>query len=93
MHFGDVDMLLGVRRNGTAQATDDCMLYKIQKNQLSEILEDFPSIKKKLFNKAIIDNKNLIRDRLEVLKKNPMYGLKHKQKEAFENIKQISQSI
>ena len=50
-------------------------------------------IRKKLSNKAIVENKNLIRDRLEVLKKNPMYGLKHKQKEALHNIKELSNDI
>jgi signal-transduction protein with cAMP-binding, CBS, and nucleotidyltransferase domain len=31
-HFGLADMLSGVKRNGTAQASEDTQLYKIQKN-------------------------------------------------------------
>jgi len=29
MQFGDVDMFCNIRRNGTATATDECLLYKI----------------------------------------------------------------
>lgn len=56
MHFGDADMLCETRRNGTASASENCLLYKVQKNQLDDILSDFPKLKKKLINKAIIDN-------------------------------------
>lgn len=35
-------MFLGVKRNGTANAVEDCSLYKIVKNQIMEILYDFP---------------------------------------------------
>jgi signal-transduction protein with cAMP-binding, CBS, and nucleotidyltransferase domain len=28
-HFGDVDLFCGIRRNGTAQTTEECLLYKI----------------------------------------------------------------
>lgn len=75
-HFGDVDMFCSIRRNGTAQATEDCQLYKIQKSQIEDVLSDFPVIKKKLTAKALSDNQHLIQSRLEVLKKNPIYGVK-----------------
>jgi len=52
-------MFCGTRRNGTATAAEDCQLYKIQKNQLEDVLTDFPTIKKKLISKAIEDNQQL----------------------------------
>lgn len=58
-HFGDIEMFCGTRRNGTATAAEDCQLYKIQKNQLEDVLTDFPTIKKKLISKAIEDNQLL----------------------------------
>lgn len=73
-HFGFVDMFSGIRRNGTAQASEDCQLYKIQKNQIEDILSDYTSTKKKLINEALEDNKTLTEKRLMVLKKNPIYG-------------------
>ena len=70
-------MFCGTRRNGTATAAEDCQLYKIQKNQLEDVLTDFPTIKKKLVSKAIEDNQLLTQKRLGVLKKNPLYGVKN----------------
>lgn len=56
MHFGDADLLCGTRRNGTAKASEDCLLYKIEKGKLEDILGDFPSMRIKLVTKAIKDN-------------------------------------
>ena len=92
-HFGDVDLFCGIRRNGTAQTTEECLLYKIQKNQLEDALHDFPALKKKLIAKALADNTTLTQLRLDVLKKNPIYGLKSRQQDALLNIKELSTKI
>jgi len=55
-HFGDAELFCGTRRNGTAQAADDCHLYKIHKNQLEDVLTDFPKIKQRLVEQAITKN-------------------------------------
>jgi len=46
--FGICDMMLNIRRNGTATAHEDSMLYKIMKNHLDDILVDFPNTYKRL---------------------------------------------
>ena len=42
--FGDVDILCHQVHNGTAKSLDFCHLYKVQKQELEDLLIDFPNI-------------------------------------------------
>ena len=42
-YFGDVSLLLGIKRTASARTKTQCMLYKISKNKLFTVLQDFPS--------------------------------------------------
>jgi CRP-like cAMP-binding protein len=88
--FGDADMFCNIRRMGTAHAHVDCLLYKLQRNHLEDILSDFPGTKRKLTLKGFSDNKELIQKRLAVLKKYPLYGFQDQQNQALLHIKDIS---
>jgi CRP-like cAMP-binding protein len=91
--FGLADMFCGIRRMGTATAFEDSMLYKIQKNQLDDILMDSPTARKKIVLQAFSHNKELIQARLAVLKKYPLYGYSTQQSDALMNIKKISEKM
>lgn len=88
-HFGFVDMFSGIRRNGTAQASEDCQLYKIQKNQIEDILSDYTSTKKKLINEALEDNKTLT-EKAHGSQKEPNLRLELAIEDCTSNIKNLS---
>jgi hypothetical protein len=46
-------------------------------------MQDFPEMRQKLFNKAMNDNRYLIRSRYAILAKYPLYGIKGLQKKAM----------
>lgn len=91
--FGDSDMICNIRRIGSAIAFNDCMLYYVHKSQFEMVMQDFPHIRKKLLMKAIKDNRYLCQARYKVLTKNPLYGLRQKQKKALNNIKDIHKQL
>jgi CRP-like cAMP-binding protein len=74
-NFGDNDMLLNQRRLGTAKSTTICQLYKLTKTQLEVNLEDYPQIRRELMEYACEKNLELIKHRISVLQKQPLYGL------------------
>ena len=80
-------------RNGTAQTSEDSQLYKITKSSLDEVLTDFPSIRRKLIQLATTESKLLIDKRIEILKKNPMYGKSNRQKEALLSMRAVYKHI
>jgi len=41
-YFGEVSLLLGIKRTASARTKTQCMLYKIDKESLMRILQDFP---------------------------------------------------
>lgn len=41
-YFGEVSLLLGIRRTASAKTKTQCMLYRISKERLLMILQDFP---------------------------------------------------
>jgi len=69
MTVGDNDVFSGTRRNGTASANDNCLLYKIFKNQIEEALQEFPSTKAHLKRLAMEKNEKLAAQRLISIKK------------------------
>lgn len=73
-HFGETDVFCGTRRNGTAQAFDTCMLYKLKKSDLEQVLLAFPKTRKKMLNEAVDRHSKLINERFKALKKTPLYG-------------------
>lgn len=73
-HFGETDVFCGTRRNGTAQAQDNCMLYKLNKSDLEQVLLSFPATRKTMLNEAVDKHSKLINDRFRALKKSPLYG-------------------
>lgn len=49
-HFGDNDSMLNQRRMGTAKSmAKRSQMYKLNKQQLDEVLEDYPEIKKEIY--------------------------------------------
>lgn len=58
--FGDNDMMLNLRRMGTAKTMIVSQLYKITKAHLEEILEDYPTIRRELIKQAKEKNVELI---------------------------------
>jgi CRP-like cAMP-binding protein len=51
-YFGDVSVLLGVRRTASAKTTTQCTLYRLRKDALLSLLRDYPAIEKKMTNVA-----------------------------------------
>ena len=51
-YFGDVSVLLGVRRTASAKSKTQCMLYRIRKDDLISLLQDHPSLETKMRNIA-----------------------------------------
>jgi len=56
-------------------------------------MQDFPVVKRKLFQKALKDNRYLVRARFSILTKYPIYGLSEKQHKAMQNIKNVSKTL
>ncbi|KAL3808213.1 hypothetical protein ACHAXA_006316 [Cyclostephanos tholiformis] len=51
-YFGDVSVLLGVRRTASAKSTTQCTLYRLQKAHLLSLLADYPAIEMKMMSVA-----------------------------------------
>ena len=51
-YFGDVSVLLGVRRTASAKSKTQCMLYRIRKSDLVSLLHDHPAIESRMRNIA-----------------------------------------
>lgn len=47
-YFGEVSLLLGVRRTASARTKTQCMLYRIYKHRLLSILKDFPKTEREM---------------------------------------------
>ena len=45
-YFGEVSLLLGIRRTASAKTKTQCMLYKVGRQKLLEILHNFPEMAK-----------------------------------------------
>ena len=63
-HFGDTDMILNQRRNGTAITIIETYLYKIYKNVLDNVIINFPDVKQMLHDQAYQTNKILVKSRI-----------------------------
>lgn len=61
--FGDIEVILGQKRNGTAKAMDFCQLYRVHKPQFDQLLEGYPHIRRMLVEEAIQGNFLLTRAR------------------------------
>lgn len=57
--FGDIDVFCGTRRNGTAITTEDCLFYKVHKNNIDDILMDHPKIRREITSRALHTNKTV----------------------------------
>jgi len=42
--FGEVSLLLGIKRTASAKTKTQCVLYKITKNELLDVLRDHPDV-------------------------------------------------
>lgn len=51
-YFGEVSLLLGVRRTASAKSKTQCMLYRLRKCKLLSLLQDYPTIESKMTNVA-----------------------------------------
>lgn len=51
-YFGDVSVLLGVRRTASARSKTQCMLYRLRKSALLSLLNDYPAIQSRMINVA-----------------------------------------
>jgi CRP-like cAMP-binding protein len=51
-YFGDVAVLLNVRRTASAKSTTQCTLYRLKKENLLSLLADYPAIETKMMNVA-----------------------------------------
>ena len=51
-YFGDVAVLLNVRRTASAKSTTQCTLYRLKKAHLLALLADYPAIETKMMNVA-----------------------------------------
>lgn len=87
--FGDQDIFLNQRRNGTAKSIQKSQLYKLTKNNIEDILQDYPDVRRMLIEEAIDKNKILIEHRLVIVQKNPAYGMKDKMAERTKSIKMM----
>ena len=76
--FGDNDLFIDQKRNGTAKALDYTVLYQIRKKDFDEILEDYPSTKRFLIQEAIEKSEILAQRRLAIIQKYPIFGLASK---------------
>ena len=47
-YFGEVSLLLGVKRTASVRTKTQCLLYRVRKNRLLELLHDHPSIEAKM---------------------------------------------
>ena len=47
-YFGEVSLLLGVRRTASARTKTQCMLYKISRARLLDVLQDFPEMAERM---------------------------------------------
>ena len=47
-YFGEVSLLLGIRRTASARTKTQCMLYKISKARLLAVLQDFPEMAERM---------------------------------------------
>ena len=61
--FGEYEIMLNQRRNGTAKAMDYCQIYHIKKEKLDDLLIDYPSTRKDLIGFAIQKSKTLMEHR------------------------------
>lgn len=92
-NFGETDVLTGMRRNGTARTADILQMYTLSKADLEQSLFDYPETRRKLLQEAIEKQRELAKARYQILAKNPMYGVKAKQKEALRNISKINANL
>ncbi|KAL7536658.1 hypothetical protein ACHAXR_007315, partial [Thalassiosira sp. AJA248-18] len=51
-YFGEVSVLLGVRRTASAKSKTQCMLYRLRKSSLLSLLRDYPVIESKMTDVA-----------------------------------------
>ncbi len=51
-YFGEVSLLLGIRRTASAKSKTQCMLHRLRKSDLLSLLQDHPSIETKMTNTA-----------------------------------------
>lgn len=47
-YFGDVSLLLGIKRTASAKSKTQCMLYRIRKKDLTSLLHDYPEVEAKM---------------------------------------------
>ena len=47
-YFGEVSLLLGVRRTASAKSKTQCMLYRIRKSNLLTLLHDYPTVESRM---------------------------------------------
>ncbi|KAL9190366.1 hypothetical protein ACHAXT_007577 [Thalassiosira profunda] len=47
-YFGDVSVLLGVRRTASAKSKTQCSLFRLRKSSLIALLQDYPVVEKKM---------------------------------------------
>jgi len=57
--FGEVSILLGIRRTASVKTRTQCVLYKIDKESLMSILPEFPETREKLHRIAETRNRRL----------------------------------
>ena len=43
-NFGDTEVILGLKRNGTAKAMNQSHFYIIKKQHFDELMEDYPAV-------------------------------------------------
>ena len=55
-YFGEVSLLLGIRRTASARTKTQCMLYKISKRKLLAVLQDSPTAYNEM--KAVAESRN-----------------------------------
>lgn len=72
--FGDADTLCGIRRNGSAVATTHSKVYRISKQMIDQVINQFPEIKSKMTEEAFDEQKTLTHLRFKLLQKNPVFG-------------------
>jgi len=92
-NFGETDILTGMRRNGTARTVDILQMYTLTKADLEQSLQEFPDVRRKLLQEAIEKQRELAKARYQILSKNPIYGLKAKQREALRNISIMNSTL
>ena len=49
-YFGEVSVLLGVKRTASAKSKTQCQLYRLRKTHLLALLYDYPKIEIKMTN-------------------------------------------